>query len=397
MDLVDPYGRTVRDLRISVTDRCNFRCTYCMPAEGMKWLPREEILSFEEIERLARLCVERFGVDGIRLTGGEPTVRAHLPVLVEKLSHLRVPSDTRSPYAGRKPDLSITTNGATFRLLAHELRVAGLDRVNVSLDTLDPGRFVEMTRRDELHRVLDGIAAAQEAGFSPVKVNAVVQRGVNDDEIVALAEFGRDHDVQVRFIEFMPLDATGDWQASAVVSQDEIVATIAAVHPLEPVPARGSAPADRWRYLDGRGEVGVIPTVTRAVLRRLRPGPPDRRGPVPHLPLRDPGVRPPGPAQERCDGRRAGRGDHPGGGHEVGRSPDRPGQLHPPDPLDEPDRRLTPRLQGREPGGVTAPPRLRTCPTSGSPTSIRSGGRAWWTSRRRSPPTAGPWPAARCS
>jgi GTP 3',8-cyclase len=263
MDLVDPYGRTVRDLRIAVTDRCNFRCTYCMPAEGMQWLPREEILSFEEIERLARLCVERFGVDGIRLTGGEPTVRAHLPVLVEKLSHLRVPPDTHSPYAGRKPDLSITTNGATFRLLAYELRTAGLDRVNVSLDTLDPGRFVEMTRRDELHRVLDGIAAAQEAGFSPVKVNAVVQRGVNDGEIVALAEYGRDHDVQVRFIEFMPLDATGDWQASAVVSQDEIVATIAAVHPLEPVPARGSAPADRWRYVDGRGEVGVIPTVTR--------------------------------------------------------------------------------------------------------------------------------------
>ena len=139
MDLVDPFGRTVRDLRISVTDRCNFRCTYCMPEEGMQWLPREEILTFEEIERLARLCVERFGVDGIRLTGGEPTVRAHLPVLVEKLSHLRVPSDTRSPYAGRKPDLSITTNGATFRLLAHELRAAGLDRVNVSLDTLDAG------------------------------------------------------------------------------------------------------------------------------------------------------------------------------------------------------------------------------------------------------------------
>jgi cyclic pyranopterin phosphate synthase len=263
MDLVDPYGRTVRDLRISVTDRCNFRCTYCMPAEGMQWLPREDILTFEEIERLARLCVERFGVDGVRLTGGEPTVRAHLPVLVEKLSHLRVPPDTRSPYAGRQPDLSITTNGATFRLLAYELRAAGLDRVNVSLDTLDPARFVEMTRRDELHRVLDGIAAAQEAGFSPVKVNAVVQRGVNDDEVVALAEFGRDHDVQVRFIEFMPLDATGDWQASDVVSQDEIVAAIAAVHPLEPVPARGSAPADRWRYLDGRGEVGVIPTVTR--------------------------------------------------------------------------------------------------------------------------------------
>jgi cyclic pyranopterin phosphate synthase len=263
MDLVDPYGRTVRDLRIAVTDRCNFRCTYCMPAEGMQWLPREEILSFEELVRVARICVERFGVDGIRLTGGEPTVRAHLPVLVEKLSHLRVAKGVDSPYAGRKPDLSITTNGATFRLLADELRQAGLDRVNVSLDTLDRDRFVQMTRRDELHRVLDGIAAAQEAGFSPVKVNTVVQRGINDDELVALAEFGRDQGVQVRFIEFMPLDATGDWQASAVVSQDEIVSTIAAVHPLEQVPARGSAPADRWRYLDGRGEVGVIPSVTR--------------------------------------------------------------------------------------------------------------------------------------
>jgi cyclic pyranopterin phosphate synthase len=263
MDLVDPFGRTVRDLRISVTDRCNFRCTYCMPAEGLQWLPREEILTFEEIERLARVCVERFGVDGLRLTGGEPTVRAHLPVLVEKLSRLRVPADAASPYAGRKPDVSITTNGATFRLLAHELRDAGLDRVNISLDTLKADRFQQMTRRDELHRVLDGIAAAQEAGFSPVKINAVVERGVNDDEVVALAEFGRDHDVQVRFIEFMPLDATGQWEASTVVSQEEIVAAIAAVHPLERVPARGSAPADRWRYLDGKGEVGVIPTVTK--------------------------------------------------------------------------------------------------------------------------------------
>jgi cyclic pyranopterin phosphate synthase len=263
MDLVDPFGRTVRDLRISVTDRCNFRCTYCMPAEGMQWLPREEILTFEEIERLARICVERFGVDGLRLTGGEPTVRAHLPVLVDKLARLRVPSDASSSYAGRKPDLSITTNGSSFRLIAHELRDAGLDRVNISLDTLRAERFAEMTRRNELHRVLDGIAAAQEAGFSPVKVNAVVQRGVNDDEVVDLATFGRQHDVEVRFIEFMPLDATGEWSDSAVVSQDEIVAAIDAVYPLEPVPNRGSAPADRWRYVDGRGEVGVIPTVTK--------------------------------------------------------------------------------------------------------------------------------------
>jgi cyclic pyranopterin phosphate synthase len=263
MDLVDPFGRTVRDLRISITDRCNFRCTYCMPTEGMQWLPREDILTFEEIERLARICVERFAVDGLRLTGGEPTVRAHLPVLVDKLARLRVPRSASSLYAGRKPDLSITTNGATFRLVAHELRDAGLDRVNISLDTLRPERFVQMTRRDELHRVLDGIAAAQEAGFSPVKVNAVVQRDVNDDEVVDLATFGREHEVQVRFIEFMPLDATGDWRDAAVVSQDEIVAAIDAIYPLEPVPNRGSAPADRWRYADGRGEVGVIPTVTK--------------------------------------------------------------------------------------------------------------------------------------
>jgi len=255
-DLVDPFGRTVRDLRISVTDRCNFRCTYCMPEEGMKWLPREDLLTFEEIERLARVFVERFDVDGIRLTGGEPTVRAHLPVLVQKLARLRM-------LDGRQPDLSLTTNGATFRLVAHELRDAGLDRVNISLDSLRPERFFAMTRRDEFHRVLDGIAAAQEAGFSPVKLNVVLQRGVNDDEIVEFATFGRAHGVHVRFIEFMPLDASGAWRSDAVVGQDEIVDAIAAVYPLEPVVGRGAAPADRWRYVDGRGDVGVIPSVTK--------------------------------------------------------------------------------------------------------------------------------------
>ena len=249
-DLVDPYGRTIRDLRISVTDRCNFRCTYCMPEEGMTWLPRSEVLTFEEIERIARLFVERFAVDGIRLTGGEPTVRAHLPVLVEKLAPLGV-------------DLALTTNGATFRLLAHELRDAGLHRVNISLDTLDRDKFERMTRRDELVRVLDGIEAAKEAGFDPVKINAVVERGVNDDEIVDLARFGRERGVEIRFIEFMPLDASGQWLDTKVVGQDEIVARIAEVFPLEQMPARGSAPADRWRYVDGVGTVGVIPSVTK--------------------------------------------------------------------------------------------------------------------------------------
>ena len=273
MDLIDPFGRTIRDLRISVTDRCNFRCTYCMPEEGMKWLPRSDVLTFEEIERLARLFVERFEVDGLRLTGGEPTVRAHMPVLVEKLAQLRVPSSSNSPLAGQKPDLSITTNGATFRLVAHELRQAGLDRVNISLDTLRQDRFLQMTRRDELVRVLDGIEAAKEAGFAPVKINTVIERGVNDDEILDLARFGREHDVEVRFIEFMPLDASGHWMSDKVVSQDEIVALIGAEYPIEQVPARGAAPADRWRYRDaspqadgswsGGSMIGVIPTVSK--------------------------------------------------------------------------------------------------------------------------------------
>ncbi len=250
MDLIDPFGRTIRDLRISVTDRCNFRCTYCMPEEGMTWLPRSGVLTFEEIERLARLFVERFEVNGLRLTGGEPTVRAHLPVLVQKLSVLDA-------------DLSMTTNGAMLRAMAHELRDAGLRRVNISLDTLDREKFERMTRRDELVRVLDGIQAAKEAGFAPVKINAVVERGVNDDEIVDLARFGREQGVEVRFIEFMPLDATGHWMNEKVVGQDEIVAAIEAAFPLEPVQARGAAPANEWRYADGLGMVGVIPSVTK--------------------------------------------------------------------------------------------------------------------------------------
>lgn len=249
-DLVDPFGRVVRDLRISVTDRCNFRCTYCMPEEGMQWMPRSEILTFEEIERLARICVDRFGFDGIRITGGEPTVRAHITRLVEKLAGLGV-------------DLAMTTNGATLRHSAHDLRTSGLRRINISLDTLDPAKFERMTRRDELDNVLLGIAAAKEAGFDPVKINAVVERGVNDDEIVDLARFGRDEGVEVRFIEFMPLDASDEWQRAKVVGQDEIVAAIHAEWPVEVVPPSGAAPANLWRYADGRGQVGVIPTVTK--------------------------------------------------------------------------------------------------------------------------------------
>jgi cyclic pyranopterin phosphate synthase len=254
VDLIDRFGRVVRDLRISVTDRCNFRCTYCMDEE-MTWMPRSEVLTFEEFERIARLLVERYGVDGIRLTGGEPTMRANVAALVAKLAAL---ATAEGPI-----DVAMTTNGTTMRSLAGKLRTAGLRRVNISLDTLDRERFAAMTRRDELTKVLDGVAAAVEAGFDPVKINAVVMRGVNDDELVDLATFGRTHGVEMRFIEWMPLDAGGGWDQRQVVGQDEIVGRIDAVYPLEQVSARGAAPADRWRYRDGAGTVGVIPSVTK--------------------------------------------------------------------------------------------------------------------------------------
>ncbi|MGH9165970.1 MAG: GTP 3',8-cyclase MoaA [Acidimicrobiales bacterium] len=249
--LIDPFERTVRDLRISVTDRCNLRCTYCMPTDGMAWLPRSELLSFEEIGRVARVCVERFGFTAIRVTGGEPTVRADLPVLVARLAALGV-------------DLSLTTNGLTLPLVAAELQAAGLRRVNISLDSLRPERFAELTRRPALGRVLEGIDAALAAGFDPVKVNCVLMRGVNDDEILDLAEFGRSRGVTVRFIEFMPLDADGAWTPQTVVTAEEILATIGAVHPIEAVAARGSQPAERYRYRDGAGEIGVVASVTRS-------------------------------------------------------------------------------------------------------------------------------------
>ncbi len=249
--LVDGFGRVHRDLRISVTDRCNFRCTYCMPAEGLDWMARDDLLSYEELTRVARVCVERFGFDGIRLTGGEPTVRANLPVLIEQLSELGV-------------DLSLTTNGTTLAILAPELVASGLERINISLDSLRRDRFEQITRRDELGRVLDGIDAAIRSGLSPVKVNCVVMRGVNDDEIVDFAHFGRERGVTVRFIEFMPLDAQGEWTNDQVVSRAEIVAAIEAEFDLEPVADRASEPAARWRYTDGGGEFGVIPSVTEA-------------------------------------------------------------------------------------------------------------------------------------
>ena len=252
--LIDPFDRRVKDLRISITDRCNFRCSYCMPEEGMSWLDRSELLSYEEQARVARICVERWGFEAIRGTGGEPTVRAHLPRLFELLAPLGV-------------DLAMTTNGVRLPELAHDLAAAGLRRINVSLDSLCRETFLALTRRDELDRVLAGIDAALDAGLAPVKLNCVVIRGVNEHEIADLAAFGRARGVDVRFIEFMPLDAAGEWTMDQVVPAQEILERISAVFPVAEgdEPAEHSphaAPAAEFRYADGEGGFGVIPSVT---------------------------------------------------------------------------------------------------------------------------------------
>ena len=250
--LIDTQGRVVRDLRISVTDRCNLRCVYCMPAEGMPWLPKSDLLSYEELTRFARVCLT-LGVNGIRLTGGEPTVRADLPVLVRMLNGL-------APDL----DLSLTTNGLKLVAMADELRDAGLKRVNVSLDTLDPGRFHQIARRDRFHEVIAGLEAARRVGFSPIKVNAVLMKDFNEDEVVPLARWARDHGYQLRFIEWMPLDFGHTWERWKLVPAERIVEQLNAAFPLAPARVTDpSAPATLYHYVDGRGSVGVIASVTR--------------------------------------------------------------------------------------------------------------------------------------
>ena len=251
--LIDSFGRVHTDLRISVTDRCNLRCVYCMPEEGVAWVPRSEILTFEEIERIA-LVAYGLGVDSVRLTGGEPLVRASVTDLVARLGRIGF------------SDLSMTTNGSGLARLAASLAAAGLKRGNVSCDSLKPERFAEIRRRGVLTTVLEAMDAAEQAGLTPVKINVVVMAGINDDEIVDLAALARDTGRVVRFIEFMPLDADETWERSKVVPGEEILARINAVWPLEPASERAldAAPADRYRFVDGYGEIGVITSVTRA-------------------------------------------------------------------------------------------------------------------------------------
>jgi cyclic pyranopterin phosphate synthase len=249
--LRDGHGRAIGDLRLSVTDRCGFRCRYCMPAEGMRWLERADLLTFEEMERLVRVLVE-MGVRDVRLTGGEPLVRRELPLLVAMLAAI----------PGLR-ELALTTNGYQLERDAEALVCAGINRFNVSVDSLQRERFSEMTRRDALEQVLRGLevlAAFPEA--HPIKVNAVAMRGFTEAEVIPFARFAREHPYEVRFIEFMPLDADHAWSADDVLTGEEVRAAINAVYPLEEEPREPSSTARSYRFLDGRGRIGFINPVS---------------------------------------------------------------------------------------------------------------------------------------
>ncbi len=249
--LRDTNNRPIRDLRISVTDRCNYRCTYCMPFDEYTWIEKAEILSFEEITRLAGLFVQ-LGVEKIRLTGGEPLVRRDLEKLVGKLSSL----------SGIK-DLCLTTNGSLLAEKAPALKAAGLKRLNFSLDTLDPDKFRKITKRGDLPKVLEGLFAAKSLGLRPIKINAVIERGVNDDDIIDLVEFSREHGFAIRFIEYMDVGNSNNWTSEKLVSKKEILEIIQSQFPLREVGRDGgSAPSVDYEFADGRGDLGVIASVT---------------------------------------------------------------------------------------------------------------------------------------
>lgn len=251
--LIDQYGRVATDLRVSVTDHCNLRCTYCMPADGLEWLSRAELLSTVELQRLLRLAVTDLGITEIRFTGGEPLLRRDLPELVSFAAGLRP-----------RPDLSVTTNGLGLQHKATVLADAGLDRINVSLDSIDREAYAAITRRDRLHDVLDGLEAAVAAGLDPVKINAVLQRGVNDDQAADLLGFCLANGYELRFIEQMPLDADHRWDRASMITAEEILDRLRERFVLTPDAApRGAAPAQRWLVDGGPASVGVIASVTR--------------------------------------------------------------------------------------------------------------------------------------
>ncbi|MFJ8439273.1 GTP 3',8-cyclase MoaA [Kitasatospora griseola] len=256
--LLDTYGRQAVDLRVSLTDRCNLRCTYCMPEEGLNWLGRSDLLTDEEIVRLVGLAVRDLGVREVRFTGGEPLLRPGLVPIIAACAAL----DPR-------PEISLTTNGIGLARMAPSLRDAGVDRVNVSIDTLNPETFAQLTRRRRHQDVLDGLLAAEAAGLRPVKLNAVLMRGVNDHEAADLLAWAIEHRYQLRFIEQMPLDAQHGWDRSQMVTAEEILAMLRTRFTLTPEPsaARGAAPAERWLVDGGPATVGVIASVTRPFCR----------------------------------------------------------------------------------------------------------------------------------
>jgi cyclic pyranopterin phosphate synthase len=258
--LVDRFGRVATDLRVSLTDRCTLRCTYCMPPEGLDWMPDERVLTDDELIRLIGIAVERLGVDEVRFTGGEPLLRRGLERIVAATAALRTSS-------GGRPATALTTNGIGLAHRAQALADAGLDRVNVSLDTLDPARFAQLTHRDRHHHVLAGLTAAADAGLGPVKVNTVLMRGVNDDEAVALVKWAVTHGYELRFIEQMPLDPHGAWDRADMVTAAEILERLSASLTLTPVTGRGASPAEVWRVADAAGgavgRVGIVASVTR--------------------------------------------------------------------------------------------------------------------------------------
>ncbi len=256
MTLLDPHGRVHRDLRISLTDHCNLRCTYCLPAAGVPWLPRPSLLTPAELMRIVKVGVAA-GIEEVRLTGGEPLLRPDIVEIVARIAALRTP-------AGTRVDVSMTTNGIGLARLAEPLADAGLTRVNVSLDTLRAERFAVLTRRDRLDDALAGIAAAAEAGLAPIKLNAVLMRGVNDDEAVALASWALSAGHELRFIEQMPLDAGHTWSRTGMVTAAETLERLRTAFTLVPEPTRGAAPAERYRVAEVPGGVlGVIASVTR--------------------------------------------------------------------------------------------------------------------------------------